>query len=125
MIMQVLHAGQYGPDNRDSISLGKATALANSFKEFSADCELEGKIICRPRLEPLVKFDLFLQEDASNYDACQIALGEEGKRGETHDVGMIEALEDPHLAPHALLIALDLLLRDGLQGNLASDVLRH
>lgn len=60
VIMQVLHAGQYGPDNRDSISLGKATALANSFKEFSADCELEGKIVRRPRLEPLVKFDLFL-----------------------------------------------------------------
>lgn len=54
----------------------------------------------------------------------RLPYGEEGKRG-THDVGMIEALEDPHLAPHALLIPLDLLLRDGLQGNLESDVLRH
>ncbi len=42
-----------------------------------------------------------------------------------HDVGMIEALEDLHLAPHALLIAPDPLLCDGLQGDLASDVLRH
>jgi hypothetical protein len=43
----------------------------------------------------------------------------------THDVGMVEALEDPHLAPHVLLIALDLFLRDSLQGDLESDVLRH
>ena len=29
----------------------------------------------------------------------------------THDVEMIEALENPHLAPHALLIVFDLLIR--------------
>ena len=48
-----------------------------------------------------------------------------GEKGGTHDVGMIEALEDPHLAPYALFIALDPFLRYGLQGDLASDVLRH
>jgi hypothetical protein len=37
---------------------------------------------------------------------------------------MIEALEDPHLAEHAFLVALDLLLRYGLQGDLKSDGLR-
>jgi len=36
----------------------------------------------------------------------------------THDVGMIETLEHPHLTPHALLV----LLRNGLQCNLARDV---
>jgi hypothetical protein len=45
VIMQVLHAGQYGSDNRDSISLGKAATLANSLKKFSTDCELESKIV--------------------------------------------------------------------------------
>jgi hypothetical protein len=45
VIMQVLHTGQYGVDNCDGISLGKATTLANSLKEFSADCELESKIV--------------------------------------------------------------------------------
>lgn len=45
VIMQVLHTGQYGSENRDSISLGKATALANSLEEFSADCKLERKIV--------------------------------------------------------------------------------
>jgi hypothetical protein len=45
VIMQVLHTGKYGSKNCDSISLGKATTLANSLKEFSADCELERKIV--------------------------------------------------------------------------------
>jgi hypothetical protein len=40
----------------------------------------------------------------------------------THDVGMIETLEDAHLAPHALLVPLDLLLRDRLERDLARDV---
>jgi hypothetical protein len=44
------------------------------------------------------------------------------KRG-THDVRVVKALEDPHLAEHALLIALDLLLRYGLQGDIESDEL--
>jgi hypothetical protein len=35
---------------------------------------------------------------------------------------MIETLQDRHLAPHALLVSLDLLL-NGIQTNLASDVL--
>jgi hypothetical protein len=37
---------------------------------------------------------------------------------------MVEALEDPHLAPHALLIAHNLLC-NGFQGNLTSDILQH
>jgi len=45
VIMQVLHAGQYGFQNRDSISLGKATALADTLKEFSTNCELESEIV--------------------------------------------------------------------------------
>ena len=43
----------------------------------------------------------------------------EGNR--THDVGMVEALEDLHLAPHALLVPLDL-LRNGLQRDIVRDV---
>lgn len=50
-------------------------------------------------------------------------MGVSGKK--THDVGMIEALEDPHLAPDAILIPLDLLFRDSLQRDLASDVLHQ
>jgi hypothetical protein len=45
VIMQVPHTGQYGFDNRDGISLGKVTTLANSLKEFTADSELESKIV--------------------------------------------------------------------------------
>jgi hypothetical protein len=45
VIMQVLHAGQYGSENGDSISLGKVTSLANSLKEFPTDCKLERKIV--------------------------------------------------------------------------------
>lgn len=45
VIMQVLHAGQDGSENGDSISLGKVTSLANSLKEFSTDCKLERKIV--------------------------------------------------------------------------------
>jgi len=40
----------------------------------------------------------------------------------TYDVGMIEALEDPHLAPHTFLISLYFLLRNRLQRDLARDV---
>jgi hypothetical protein len=49
--------------------------------------------------------------------------GVSGKK--THNVGMIEALEDPHLAPDALLIPFDLLFRDSLQRDFASDVLHQ
>ena len=45
VIMQVLHTGQYGSENRDSISLGKVTSLANSLKEFSTDRKLERKVV--------------------------------------------------------------------------------
>ena len=60
VIMQVLHTGQYRSDDRDSISLGKVTTLANPLKQFSADCELKGEIVRCPRLEPVVKFDLLI-----------------------------------------------------------------
>jgi len=43
----------------------------------------------------------------------------------THDVGMIETLEHAHLTPHALLIPLDFLLRNGLQCDLARDIPRR
>lgn len=45
VIVQILHTRQYGSENRDGISFGKATALANSLEEFSADCKLERKIV--------------------------------------------------------------------------------
>jgi len=38
---------------------------------------------------------------------------------------MIKTLEHPHLAPHALLIPLDFLLRNRLQCDLTRDVPRH
>ena len=47
------------------------------------------------------------------------------KKKGTHNAGMIKALKDPHLAPHALLIPLDLLLRNSLQRDLASDILQQ
>jgi hypothetical protein len=37
---------------------------------------------------------------------------------------MVEALEGLHFAPHALLVPLDLLLRNGLQRDIARDVHR-
>ena len=40
----------------------------------------------------------------------------------THDVGMMETLEDLHFALHPLLVPLDLLLRNGLQCDIAHDV---
>jgi hypothetical protein len=40
----------------------------------------------------------------------------------THDVGMMETLEDLHFALHPLLVPLDLLLRSGLQRDIADDV---
>ncbi len=43
----------------------------------------------------------------------------EGDR--THNIGMVEALEDLHFAPHALLIPLDL-LRNDLQCDIARDI---
>lgn len=48
----------------------------------------------------------------------------DGRGNGTHDVGMIDALEHPHLAPYDLLISLDLLLRHGLQYDLACDVVQ-
>ena len=38
-----------------------------------------------------------------------------------HDVGMAQALEDLHFAPHALLVPLDF-LRNGLQRDIVRDV---
>jgi len=44
---------------------------------------------------------------------------------ETHDIGGIKALEDLHLAPYALPVALYyILLRNGLQCDLARDINR-
>ena len=40
----------------------------------------------------------------------------------THDVGMMEALEDLHFVLHPLLVLLDLLFRNGLQRDIAHDV---
>jgi hypothetical protein len=39
-----------------------------------------------------------------------------------HDIGMMEPLEDLHFALHPLLVPLDLVLRNGLQRNIAHDV---
>ena len=43
----------------------------------------------------------------------------------THDMGMIETPEHPHLAPRALLVPLDFLLQNGLQCDLTCDLPRH
>ena len=40
----------------------------------------------------------------------------------THDVGMMETLEDLHFALHPLLVPLDLVLWNGLQCNITHDV---
>ena len=42
----------------------------------------------------------------------------------TDDIGMIETLEHPHFAPHALLLPFDFPLRNRLQCDLACDVPR-
>jgi hypothetical protein len=117
VVMQVLHTGQYGSQNCDSISLGEMTTLADSLKEFSADCELERKIVRCPRLEPLVKFDLHIH--------AHVRLHVREKKRGRHNVRMVETLENLHLAPDALLIALDPLLRNRLQRDIASHALRQ
>jgi len=68
--------------------------LTDALEELSAD---ESGVVFCPRLEPFIEFD---------------------------DVGMVEALEDLHFSPHALLVPLDLLLRNGLQRDIARDVRR-
>jgi hypothetical protein len=40
----------------------------------------------------------------------------------THDIGMIEILEDLHLAPNALFVPLDLFLRNLFERDLTGDV---
>jgi hypothetical protein len=40
----------------------------------------------------------------------------------THDVGMMEALEDLHFTLHPFLVPIDLLLRNGLHRDIAHDV---
>ena len=47
-----------------------------------------------------------------------------GWGNETHHVEMMETLKHPHLAPHALLILLEFLLRNRLQCDLAHEVPR-
>jgi hypothetical protein len=66
---------------------------------------------------------------APNNDRRGRACREEEREGRssargngTHDVGVINALEDPHLVPHALLVPLSFLLRNGLQRDLAREV---
>jgi len=46
------------PNHRHDISLREVSALADLFKELSADGELESEGVFCPRLEPLVEFVL-------------------------------------------------------------------
>jgi len=67
------------------------SALAETFKEFAADSELESKVVFYPRPKQIVEFDL--QRDnqtcqGSNYGKAARVHGGEKKRGE-----MIEALD--------------------------------
>ena len=105
-------------------------ALADALEELSADGELEGEVVFCPGLEPFIEFDLRGKPNKSgtNDDGRGSWQGEQGwskwEGNLTHDVGMIEALEDLHFAPHALLVPLDFLLRNGLQRDIARDVRR-
>ena len=47
-----------------------------------------------------------------------------GWGNETHHIKIMETLKHPHIAPHALLIVLDFLLRNCLQCDLAHEVPR-
>ena len=104
--------------------------LADVLKELSADGKLKSEVVFCPQLEPLVEFDLWgkMNTSGNNDDRCKSWQEEQGwskwEGNRTHDVGMVEALEDLHLAPHALLVPLDLLLRNGLQCNIAHDIHR-
>jgi hypothetical protein len=58
VLVQVLYAGQYGSQNGDSVSLCEVTALADPLKELTADGELKREVVRRPRLKPVIKFNL-------------------------------------------------------------------
>jgi hypothetical protein len=46
------------PKSRHGVSPREVPALADTFKELSANGELESEMVLCPRLEPFVKFDL-------------------------------------------------------------------
>jgi len=68
-----------------------------SSKKFAADSELESKAVFCPRLEPFVEFDL--QKRQPNVLGVKQWHGRRKGRGNETHVGMIEAMEHPHLAP--------------------------
>ena len=143
VVVQILHAGQDGardktkrislsllspgkeranvPKQCYGISFREVSALAETFKEFSADSELESKVVFYPRPKQIVGFDL--QRDnqtcqGSNYGKAARVHGGEKKREE-----MIEALDRLHLVPYHFLIPLGIL--HDLQYDLACHVLWH
>ena len=55
----------YAPYDSDGVCLGELAAFGDAFEQFSADCELEGEVVLRPRFEPLVKLDLQVHQSPS------------------------------------------------------------
>ena len=58
-------AREYAPYDGDRIRLCELAAFGDAFEQFSADCELEGEVVLRPRFEPLVKLDLQVHQSPS------------------------------------------------------------
>ena len=101
--------------------------LADVLEELAADSKLKSEVVFCPGLERFVEFDLRGKTNPSDDDRQARAMGRgtggggaAGGNG-THDVGIMEALEDLYFALHPLLVPLDL-LRNGLQRDIAHDV---
>jgi hypothetical protein len=98
--------------------------LTEAPNELAAESELEVEVAFCPRLEPFL--EIHRQKDNQTYqetneDARAQARhgGKGGWRNGTHDVEMIRPLST---VSHSLLIALDFILRIGLQCDFARDV---
>jgi hypothetical protein len=102
--------------------------LADALEELAADSKLKSEVVCCLGLEPFVKFDLRGKTNTSGVKwrrgpAMGRGTGGGGAAGgnRTHDVGMMEPLEDLHFALYPRLVPLDL-LRNGLQRDITHDV---
>ena len=117
------------PRHGDGISLREMAPLADALEKFATGSELKSEVVCCLGLEPFVEFDLRGKTNTSGDKwrrgrAMGRGTGGGGAAGgnRTHDVGMMEPLEDLHFALHPLLVPLDLLLRNGLERDIAHDV---
>lgn len=92
-MVKIIDSLQDLSDGLGGILLGKLALLADTIEKLAASSQLGHDVILVPRLEPVNKLD---------------------------NVRMMEALEHVKLIVYHPLIALDILLQDDLDSNLAS-----